>query len=55
MNELLKEELELHGIGFIENENILVSNIGTDGMHINPGGIRKLAGNFSNYLRYCMD
>ena len=53
VNELLKEELELHGIDFIENENILFSNIGSDGLHINPGGVRKLAGNITNYLRYC--
>ena len=53
VNELLKEELELHGIDFVENENILFSNIGSDGLHINPGGVRKLAGNFTNYLRYC--
>ena len=53
VNELLKEELELHGIDFIENENILFSNVGSDGLHINPGGVRKLAGNFTNNLQYC--
>ena len=44
VNELLKEELELHRIDYIENDNILFSNIGSDGLHINPGGVRKLAG-----------
>ena len=53
VNELLKEDLELHGFDVIDNDNVLFSNIGADGLHINPGGIRKFAGNLARYLRYC--
>ena len=53
VNELLKEELELHGFDLIDNDNVLFSNIGADGLHINPGGTRKFAGNLASYLRYC--
>ena len=41
MNELLKEELELHGIDYIENDNILFNNIGNDGLRINPGVVKR--------------
>ena len=53
VNKLLKVELELHGFDFIDNDNVLFSTIGPDGWHVNPGGIRKFAGNLASYLRYC--
>ena len=53
VNDLLKEELELHGFYLIDNDNVLSSNIGAHGLHINLGGTRKFAGNLASYLRYC--
>ena len=51
VNELLKEELELHGIDYIKHDNILFSNMGNDGLHVNPGCVRKLAVNFKMTAR----
>ena len=53
VNMLLKEELDLHGFDVIDNDNVLFSNVGADGLHINPGGTRKFAGNLASHLRYC--
>ena len=33
----------------IDNDNVLFSNIGADGLHINPGGTRKFAGNLASF------
>ena len=52
-NELLKEEVELHGCDLIDNDNVSFSYIGADGLHINPGGARKFTGNLASCLRYC--
>ena len=38
VNKLLEEELALNGIDFIDNSNILFSNLWEDGLHINDGG-----------------
>ena len=35
VNELLTEELELRGIDYIKNDNILFSNNANDGLHVN--------------------
>ena len=53
VNMFLKEELDLHGFDVIDNDNVLFSNVGADGLHINPGGTRKFAGNLASHLRYC--
>ena len=52
-NKLIEEELSLNGFDYVDNSNILFSNLWTDGLHINDGGIRKYAGNVSKYIRYC--
>ena len=31
----------------------MFSNLWTDGLHINDGGVRKLSGNFSKFIKYC--
>ena len=52
-NRLIEEEVSLNGIDFIDNSNIYFSNLWKDGLHINDQGIRKYAGNISNFIRYC--
>ena len=42
-NKILKEELMLQDIDFIDNDNILYGNICDDGLHINQGGARRFA------------
>ena len=53
MNELLAEELALNGIDYIDNSNILFSNLWHDGLHVNEGGVRKLSGNMIKFMKYC--
>ena len=54
VNKLLEEELALNGIDFIDNSNILFSNLWEDGLHINDGeGVRKFSGNISRFMKYC--
>ena len=52
-NEILKETLLLNGFDYVDNDNILFSNLAKDGLHINEGGMRKFASNVSRYIRYC--
>ena len=52
-NQLLEEKLLLSGLDFINNENIRYGNISFDGLHINEGGVKVLASNYSKYIRYC--
>ncbi len=49
---IVKEELLLQGIDYIENDNILYGNICKDGLHINQGGAKKFARNVKKYLEY---
>ena len=51
-NKILKEELMLLGIDFIDNDNILYGNICEDGLHINQGGAKRFARNFRKYVEY---
>ena len=52
-NRMLEGKLLLHGVGMINNNNILSSNICTDGLHLKVGGIRKFARNICEYVKYC--
>ena len=53
-NEILKETLFLNGFDYIDNSNILFSNLAKDdGLHINEGGMRKFASNVNRLIRYC--
>ena len=47
-NELLKQTLLLNGFNYFDNDNILFSNLAKDGLHINEGGMRKLASTAKN-------
>ena len=51
-NKILKEELMLQGIDFIDNDNILYGNICDDGLHINQGGAKRFARNIKKYVEY---
>lgn len=53
LNGLLDEELAINGFDIIDNDNIQYSNLWKDGLHVNEGGIRKLSGNLSRYVKYC--
>ena len=53
VNELLSEELSIRGIDFINNDNIMYSNVWKDGLHLNDGGVRKFSGNLSKFIKYC--
>ena len=50
-NELVVEKLMYSGFDFIDNNQIKYGNISRDGLHINDGGVKKLASNFSHYIR----
>lgn len=52
-NQLLEEKLLLSGLDFINNDNIRYGNISFDGLHVNEGGVKMLASNYSKYIRYC--
>ena len=52
-NEVIVEKLMYSGFDFIDNNQIKYGYIARDGLHINDGGVRKLAANFSHYIRYC--
>eukprot|EP00112_Aurelia_sp_Birch-Aquarium-sp1_P012392 Seg2607.2 transcript_id=Seg2607.2/GoldUCD/mRNA.D3Y31 product="hypothetical protein" protein_id=Seg2607.2/GoldUCD/D3Y31 len=52
-NQLLEEKLLLSGLDFINNDNIRYGNISFDGLHVNEGGVKILASNYSKYIRYC--
>ena len=54
LNGLLEEELAINGFDIIDNGNIQYSNLRKDGLHVNEGGIRKLSGNLSRYIKYCL-
>ena len=49
----LNETLLLNGFDYVDNDNILFSDLAKDGLHINEGGMRKFASNVSRYIRYC--
>ena len=51
-NKILKEELMLLGIDFIDNDNILYGNICEDGLHINQGGAKRFARNVKKCVEY---
>ena len=51
-NKILKEELVLQGIDFIDNENILYGNICDDGLHINQEGAKRFARHVKKYVEY---
>ena len=53
VNKLVSDELMLNGFDFIDNDNILFSNLARDGLHINTGGARKFASNLSRFIKYC--
>ena len=53
VNDLVAEALGLKGMDFIENKNIIYSNLGTDGLHLNNGGVRRFSGNLSGFVKYC--
>eukprot|EP00112_Aurelia_sp_Birch-Aquarium-sp1_P025234 Seg83.3 transcript_id=Seg83.3/GoldUCD/mRNA.D3Y31 product="hypothetical protein" protein_id=Seg83.3/GoldUCD/D3Y31 len=53
LNGLLDEELAINGFDSIDNDNIQYSNLWKDELHVNEGGIRKLSGNLSRYVKYC--
>jgi len=43
VNELLSAELSIRGIDFINNDNIIHSNLWKDSLHLNDGGSRKFS------------
>ena len=51
-NKLLKEELGLQSIDYLDNDNILYGNICDDGLHINQGGAKRFARNIRKYVEY---
>ena len=51
-NKILKEELMLLGIDFIDNDNILYGNICQDGIHVNQGGAKGFARIVRIYVEY---
>ena len=53
VNELLSEELSIRGMDFMNNDNIIYSNLWKDGLHLNDGGVRKFSGNLSKFIKYC--
>ena len=53
VNDLVAEALGLKGMDFIENKNIIYSNLATDGLHLNNGGVRRFSGNLSSFVKYC--
>ena len=53
VNKLVSDELMLNGFDFIDNDDILFSNLARDGLHINTGGARKFASNLSRFIKYC--
>ena len=53
LNELLAEKLPLDGFDMIEIDNVLFSNLKSDGLHLNEGGVRKFAGNLNKFIKYC--
>ena len=52
VNELLADELALDGFDFIDNCNVMFSDLWDDGLHIGDGGIRKFVGNMRTFLNY---
>ena len=52
-NQMLQEKLLFSGLDYIDNDNIRYGNISFDGLHINEGGVKILASNYSKYVRYC--
>ncbi|MCP4485580.1 MAG: hypothetical protein GY823_13655 [Flavobacteriaceae bacterium] len=53
LNHLLAENLPLNGFDLINNDNILFSNLKSDGLRLNDGGVRKFAGNLKKFIKYC--
>ena len=51
--ENLKETLFVNGFDYIDNSDILFSNLAKDGRHINEGGMRKVVSNVGRFIRYC--
>ena len=51
-NKILKEELMLQGIDFIDDDNILYGNICDDGLHIKQGRAKGFARNVKKYVEY---
>ena len=51
--EILKETLFVNGFDYIDNSDILFSNVAKDGRHINEGGMRKVVSNVGRCIRYC--
>ena len=43
LNKLLEDETVLNGFDMIDKSNVMFSNLWTDGLHINDGGVRKLS------------
>ena len=52
VNKLVEDKLSLKGIDFIENNNIIFSNLKRDGLHLNDGGVRKFSSNLSKFVKY---
>ena len=52
-NQILEEKLLFSGLDYVNNDNVKYGMISTDGLHVNDGGVRMLASNFSKYIRYC--
>ena len=53
LNELLAEKLPLEGFDMIKNDDIIFSNLKSNGLHLNEGGVRKFAGNLNKFIKYC--
>ena len=50
---MLAEKLPIGGYDLIENDNILFSNLKSDCLHLNDGGVRKFVDNLLQYIKFC--
>ena len=49
---MIEKEFILSKFDYLENTNILFSNLWTDGFHINDRGTRKYTGNVNKFAIY---
>ena len=50
LNDILKGMCQTYNFIFIDNNNISLDDLASDGVHLNEGGNDKLANNFINSL-----
>ena len=50
LNDILRSLCVLHNYSFIENDDISLDDLASDGVHLNDEGSIKLANNYLDYL-----